>query len=112
MALASLERNEALVDLKNIRWNAEKHTIVISNRVVALTYTEYQLLLPLRSGTPVTYSELALAVYNCQVDSKVRTMLDKHVDRIRRKLRGKGFYVYCILGYGYMLSPEYWVDGA
>jgi hypothetical protein len=44
--------------------------------------------------------------YRYQVDDRVRSMMDKHIDRIRNKLRGTGFYVYCVLGYGYLLLPE------
>jgi DNA-binding response OmpR family regulator len=42
-------------------------------------------------------------MYNCEVDPQVREMIDKHIDRLRRKLRNTGLYVYCILGYGYLL---------
>jgi DNA-binding response OmpR family regulator len=44
--------------------------------------------------------------YQYKVDSRVRTMMDKHIDRIRSKLRGTGIYIYCVLGYGYLLLPD------
>jgi DNA-binding response OmpR family regulator len=91
-----------------MRWNIERHTVVINNRIIILTVTEFRLLHPLRDGIPVTYAGLASIVYGCSMDEKVRVMLDKHIDRIRGKLRGTGIYVYCVLGYGYLLLPENW----
>ncbi len=101
---------EVTPNVKDIKWNVEKRTIFIRNRVVALTSTEFQLLYPLRHGLPVTYADLAFMVYKCSMDGKVRVMLDKHIDRIRSKIRGTGIYIYCVLGYGYMIFPEIWSD--
>jgi DNA-binding response OmpR family regulator len=94
------------VYVSDIKWNHEQHTIMIGKVTVALTATEYRLLLPLRHGVPVTYADLAMMAYNYQVDDKVRVMMDKHIDRIRGKLRGTGMYVYCVLNYGYLLFTE------
>src|SRR5579883_3249530 len=104
MVVNSLQnRSEIVFDVKDIKWNIERHNMRIKNRVIALTITEFRLLYALRDGLPVTYADLALMVYNCAMDGKVRVMLDKHIDRIRGKLRGAGIYIYCVLGYGYML---------
>ncbi len=104
------ERHEMALDVKDIKWNIERHNVLIKNRIIALTITEFRLLYALRDGLPVTYADLALMVYNCSMDGKVRVMLDKHIDRIRGKLRGAGIYIYCVLGYGYLLFPENWSD--
>ncbi|GCF06786.1 winged helix-turn-helix domain-containing protein [Dictyobacter arantiisoli] len=101
-----LDHYEAPILIKNIQWCNERHKIIIKNTTIELTKTEYRLLFPLRYGVPVTYTDLAFSVYGCHVDDKVRTMMDKHIDRIRGKLRGTGIYVYCVLGYGYLLLPE------
>lgn len=93
---------------KDIRWYGDKHVITIGRRTIKLTTTEYQLLLPLRHGTAVTYTDLAYSVYKCSADDKVRVMMDKHIDRIRGKIRGTGLYLYCVLNYGYLLLPEIW----
>jgi DNA-binding response OmpR family regulator len=91
---------------ESIYWPEQGRTLVIGSRAIDLTRTEYRLLAPLRAGVPVTYAGLASSAYGCLLDAKVRTMLDKHIDRIRGKLRGSGLYIYCILGYGYVLLPE------
>jgi DNA-binding response OmpR family regulator len=92
--------------LSDIQWNAERHSIKAGQTLIPLTLTEYRLLFPLRSGTPISYANLAWVAYQYKVDSGVRTMMDKHIDRIRSKLRGSGIYIYCVLGYGYLLLPE------
>ena len=99
-------QEEQLVGVSDIQWKVEQRAIIIGDRVVILTATQYRLLYPLRHGHPVTYAELAQIVYNCAFDVKVRMMIDKHIDRVRNKLRGTGVYVYCVLGYGYMLLNE------
>ena len=99
------ERDETFIGVPDIHWNSERRIVIIEGRTIPLTATEYQLLFPLRDGLPVTYEDLAAIVYKCSVDANVRIMLDKHFDRIRKKLRGSGLYVYCVLGYGYLLMP-------
>ncbi len=104
--LASCDVVDPFMSIEQIQWHNERHAITIQNTTVTLTTTEYRLLFPLRYGRPVSYTDLAFFVYNCSVDEKVRTMMDKHIDRIRGKLRGTGIYVYCVLNYGYLLLPE------
>ena len=104
-AVHCLSRAEA-VKVSDIQWDNQRHVISIGETTVALTATEYRLLSPLQHGMPVTYADLARIVYNYHVDEKMRTMMDKHIDRIRGKLRGTGVYVYCVLNYGYLLLPE------
>jgi DNA-binding response OmpR family regulator len=94
------------VNVGDIVWDSNRHTLTIGSTTVLLTATEYRLLYPLRHGVPVTYANLARVAYNYAIDEKVRTMMDKHIDRIRGKLRGTGIYVYCVLSYGYLLLPE------
>jgi DNA-binding response OmpR family regulator len=98
--------------VSDIQWNSEQHFIKAGHTLIPLTITEYRLLFPLRSGTPVTYADLAWMAYQYKCDSRVRTMMDKHIDRIRGKLRGTGVYVYCVLGYGYLLLPELTADNS
>ncbi|GCE03492.1 helix-turn-helix domain-containing protein [Dictyobacter aurantiacus] len=102
------EKKNTLTAIKDIRWYNEQHSIIIQGRIVKLTMKEYQLLFPLRQGKPITYAQLAMSVYGCSLDGKVRLMMDKHIDRIRGKLRGRGLYIYCVLNYGYVLLPEIW----
>lgn len=108
MATAYKEREvmDADMQLPRIQWSDERHSITIGRALISLTATEYRLLLPLKESRAVSYAELAYKTYGRELDKKTRTMMDKHVDRIRGKLRGTGVYVYCVLGYGYFLLPE------
>ncbi|EFH84182.1 response regulator transcription factor [Ktedonobacter racemifer] len=92
--------------VKDMAWDLERRAVTIGDTTIVLTSTEYRLLFSLRHGNPVTYANLALMAYNCKMDTKVRMMMDKHIDRIRSKLRGTGIYVYCVNTYGYLLLPE------
>lgn len=92
--------------VSDIRWNDQRRNITVGHRSISLTPLEYQILFVLRHGRAVNYAQLALEVYHCSMDKKVREMVDKHIDKIRGKLRGLGFFVYCIHGYGYILLPD------
>jgi DNA-binding response OmpR family regulator len=97
---------ESLMHLSDIQWLSDLHAIKAGHTLIPLTKTEFRLLFPLRSGTPLTYAQLAWIAFQSPLDRSVRSLLDKHFDRIRTKLRGSGFYVYCVKGYGYLLLPE------
>lgn len=73
-------------DISHIRWDTEHRTIVIGNVTVTLTPTQYRLLFALRQGVTVTYTDLARMAYHRNCDEKVRKMMDKHIDRRRKKL--------------------------
>src|SRR2546430_8221858 len=98
--LASSIYQEPLVDVSDIQWKTKQHAITVDGVTIELTATEYRLLFPLRHGTAVTYADLAWTAYQYQLDEKVRMMMDKHIDRIRGKLKGTGIYIYCVLAYG------------
>jgi DNA-binding response OmpR family regulator len=106
MAVAYKKCDAVDTQLPRIVWNDEQHLLTIGRTTVSLTATEYRLLLPLKNNRAVSYTELAYKTYNRELDKRTRTMMDKHVDRIRGKLRGTGVYIYCVLGYGYFLLPE------
>jgi DNA-binding response OmpR family regulator len=94
-----------------IHWNIEQRSITVGHLVIRLTYAEYRLLFALHLGIVVAYPVLVQQVYGYAVmDEKIRLTLDKHIDRVRGKLRGTGVYVYCVLGYGYILLPEIATD--
>jgi DNA-binding response OmpR family regulator len=92
--------------IKDIAWDPLQHSLIIQGVKIKLTKTEYRLLYPLRHGSPLTYDDLAYIVYRCSTDKHTRMMIDKHIDRIRSKLRNSGIYIYCIFSYGYILFSE------
>jgi DNA-binding response OmpR family regulator len=104
--VATIDHFNDHVKLEGIEWNESEHSLLVNNVKVSLTKTQYKLFYPLQYGWPVTYNELANIVYNYDADLQVRMMIDKHIDRIRDKLRGTGIYIYCVLGYGYLLLND------
>jgi DNA-binding response OmpR family regulator len=94
------------VRVKDVQWDAVRRSITVNGIIILLTATQYDILAVLRNGEPVKYTDLARIVYHCTFDEQAHTMIDKHVDRIRSKLRGSGIYIYCVFNYGYILLPE------
>jgi DNA-binding response OmpR family regulator len=106
MYLRSYKHELTSSHFNNVIWDDEHHALKIAHTAVLFTAMEYCILSSLRHGHPVSYTALARLIYNRELDRKVRTMMDKHVERIRGKLRGTGIYIYCVLSYGYILLPE------
>ena len=101
------------VCIADIQWNGSQRSIAIGHTIIGLTPTEYRILSVLRHGMPVSYLSMARQAYQyTKLDEKARLTMDKHVERIRGKLRGTGIYLYCVLGYGYLLLPEVLPEGA
>ncbi|HTI15957.1 MAG TPA: hypothetical protein VL461_15550 [Dictyobacter sp.] len=100
------EYNVFSKQLSDITWDDEHHLLNVGRTTVNFTAMEYRMISVLKHDKPISYSILARRMYDRDLDGKVRTMMDKHIDRIRGKLRGSGIYVYCVLGYGYYLLPE------
>lgn len=104
--VATIDHFNDHVKLEGIEWDESLHSLIVNGVKVSLTKTQYKLFYPLQHGWPVTYNELANIVYSYDADLQVRMMIDKHIDRIRDKLRGTGIYIYCVLGYGYLLLND------
>lgn len=104
--IMELQDINSVVRINTLQWNTHQRTLMVRDKVISLTKIEYKLLFVLRHGIPVTYEDVAYTVYNCDIDKRVRVVLDKHVDRIRDKLQDTGLYLYCVLDYGYVLLPR------
>lgn len=92
-----------LAKLRDIQWDSTSYSMAIGEQEVLLTQMEYHIVFLLRYGVPVSYSKIALVVYGSKVNERILIALDKHVDRIRRKMKHTGYRVFCLKGYGYML---------
>ena len=70
--------------------------------------TEYHVILALLHGKPVTDQELAQAVLGTDDDFSTREVLEKHMDKIRRKLRREQlpFFIRRLALYGYVLTDS------
>lgn len=87
-----------------IQRNDEIRALIVDSILVRFTPKEYHLILLLLPGLPMPDTRLAVEVYSCnQMDSSLRECLDKHIDKIRSKLRPSDLDVYRIAKYGYIL---------
>ena len=101
------------LSVNDIQWNDEQRCIQVGQTVIRLTPSEYRILFALRHGTAANYLSVAEHMHQDKMrDEKARLIMDKHVERIRGKLRGTGIYLYCVLGYGYLLLPEIFSEDA
>ncbi|MBV9688689.1 MAG: helix-turn-helix domain-containing protein [Ktedonobacteraceae bacterium] len=82
--------------------------LLIDSTLVRFTPTEYELVTTLfeQSGKPVPFEQLVHRAFHCELDHDMRRLLDKHLDRIRSKLRPFSIGIYCIVRYGYILLSE------
>ena len=86
-----------------VQRNDESRVLVIDCLLVRFTQIEYRLVMPLLEGLPISDIDLVREAFSCKVDSWIRQSLDKHIDKIRNKLRPLGLDVYRITRYGYIL---------
>lgn len=80
--------------------------LIVDCLLVRFTPTEYRLLMPLLQGYPLSDLDLVRSAFSCDLDSCVRENLDKHIDKIRSKLRPSGLNIYRVAKYGYVLLAE------
>jgi DNA-binding response OmpR family regulator len=87
----------------HIHRNDENRILVVDSLMIKFTPIEYRLLLSLLSGQVVADSNLAREALSCEMDRGVQKNLDKHIDKIRSKLRLAGLGVHRVSKYGYVL---------
>lgn len=96
--------NHVVKRLDNVR------TLLVDDKVLKFTPTEYSILLHLLVGNPVSDKELILSIFNSKVENDfwAREALDRHLDNIRRKLRKSQLEIYIrrIATFGYILLPD------
>jgi len=84
------------------------HRVLLGGKELALTATEYKLLLLLmeRQGRVQTRPQLLQSVWEAQPDIQTRTV-DMHVQRLRSKLGDAGRFIETVRGFGYRFrQPE------
>lgn len=90
--------------IHRIQRNDEIRALIVDSILIRFTPREYCLILLLLPGLPMPDTRLAVEMYSCdEMDSSLRECLDKHIDKIRSKLRPSGLDVYRIAKYGYIL---------
>ncbi len=92
---------------QHIVLETETHSlsIVDRNRRVHLTQTEYRIFQALFRENLLSDEQLAERVFECSLDTRLRSCLDKHTDHLRAKIRVYGWDILRVLRYGYLLLP-------
>lgn len=86
----------------------QQRLLLIDGNPVRFTPLEYRVmqLLVAHFGIPVPLDTLARAAFDSVATPATRRALDKHIDRIRSKLRSVGLNAAYVNNYGYVLLPE------
>ncbi len=90
-----------------LKINADTREVFVNNKICALTFKEYELLLYLVNNTyrVVTRDELLNKIWGYEYTGETRT-IDIHIRTLRLKLGEAGEYIKTIRGMGYRISRE------
>lgn len=99
------EKKAGLHQVGPIILDMEKHTIKVSDTLVALTYKEFELLSYLmeNEGIVLTRDQLLSKIWGYDFDGETRTV-DVHIRTLRQKLGAAGNYIETIRGGGYKME--------
>lgn len=86
-----------------IQRNDDNRVIIIDSRITKFSPTEYRLLRLLLDGNAVSDVVIARQVFFCEMTASVHENIDKHIDKMRSKLRPLGLNIHRIAKYGYIL---------
>jgi DNA-binding response OmpR family regulator len=87
----------------HIQRNDENRVVIVDHLMIRFTPTEYRLVLLLLNGQVAPDSTLMQAAFHCEISLQTRENLDKHIDKIRSKLRPSNLNVHRVAKYGYIL---------
>jgi DNA-binding winged helix-turn-helix (wHTH) protein len=84
--------------------------LLVDNKELKFTPTEYRLLLPLLTCNPVSDKELMTFLFTSRIEDDLwaREALDRHFDNVRRKFRQTHLKmsIYRVAAFGYILIPN------
>ena len=87
----------------HIQKSDQCRTLIVDDAMVKFTPTEYRLLVPLLCGHAMTDRDLAQAGFACDVNPQIHKSIEKHIDKIRGKLRLFELNIHRVAKYGYIL---------
>ena len=103
--MSSLFTSYPPVGSHRVQCSDESRVLAIDSMVMKFSPIEYRLikLLLERQPVPILDEKLMQAGFSCEMNSSARENLDKHIDKIRSKLRPSGLNIHRVTGYGYVL---------
>ena len=99
--MSSLFTSYPAVSSHSIQCSDESRVLAVDARAMKFSPIEYRLLKLLLEEQPVPIldRDLVQAGFSCRMNSSSRENLDKHIDKIRSKLRPSGLNIHRVTGY-------------
>ena len=96
-----------ILDAGGIKINKAAHSVMIDDKVIDLSYKEFELLTYFveNQGIALSREKILNNVWNYDYFGDART-IDTHVKKLRSKLGAKGEYIKTIWGMGYKFEVE------
>ena len=96
------------IDSHSIQRIDETRTLLVDDETaISFTPTEYQLLLPLLSGTMIQTNKLVYEALGYDLEQWGQKNLNKYIDKLRSKICPIGLDVHRVARYGYVLCAPY-----
>ncbi len=92
-----------LINGMDIKYDDNHRIVVIDNRVVPFTPTEYKIMRLLLTYVVVKEAALLAALALQDTDDAAAKLITKYVNKIRNKLIPYGMSIHRVHSYGYML---------
>lgn len=110
MAAARNPHNSLTIGNHMVKRLDDMRILLVDNKALKFTPTEYRLLLCLLGGNPVSDTELIIVLFNNRADNDfwARETLSRHLDNVRRKMRRRHLHIFIrrISAFGYILLPD------
>lgn len=89
----------------DIKYDDEHNLVIIENRILRFSPTEYKLVHLLLMHGIVTETALLEVLSLQQADNAAPKLISKYMNRVRSKVKAYGLQISRIHNYGYMLLP-------
>jgi DNA-binding response OmpR family regulator len=94
------------IENMDIRHDDEHCLVIIENRIVRFSPTEYKLIHLLLIHGIVTEAAFMEGLSLQHMDNTASTLISKYMNRVRSKVNAYGLQVSRVHGYGYILLPS------
>jgi DNA-binding response OmpR family regulator len=92
-----------LIENMDIRYDSEHCLVIIENRILRFSPTEYKLIHLLLIHRIVTEAALLEGLSLQHTDAAALKLISKYMSRVRGRVKAYGLQISRVYGYGYML---------
>lgn len=94
------------IENMDIRYDDEHRLVIIENRILRFSPTEYKLVRLLLIHGIVAEVALLEGLSLQDTDNAAPRLISKYMHRVRSKIKAHGLQINCIHDYGYVLLPS------